>query len=204
MNRKNNISGSFYLFICLLSGILLVRCSSFSKESVIIENNGFHYEIGRDGKNLHFRDKTTGNDYLDHDKDSYCAYITKDAKQHNVTSVSLNGKHLQFEFGDAAVTADVIVSKANDRITLKVESVSGIAESFTFLNIPLALEGMPYEPFAACALSMNLFTHVRQIPVLQTHLWATCYERFGLEGAEITLLGLPQQKILPVTRDVML
>jgi hypothetical protein len=38
---------------------------------------------------------------------------------------------------------------------------------------------------------------------LQTNLWAECYKRFGLEGAEITLLGLPQPKILPVIRDVM-
>ncbi len=50
---------------------------------------------------------------------------------------------------------------------------------------------------------MNLFTHVRQLPPLQTHLWAKCYKRFGLEGAEITLLGLPQPKILPVIRDVI-
>ena len=71
------------------------------------------------------------------------------------------------------------------------------------MNVPLTLEGMPDEPFAACVLSMNLFTHVRQIPALQTHLWATCYKRFGLERAEITLLGVPQQKILPVIRDVM-
>ena len=62
---------------------------------------------------------------------------------------------------------------------------------------------MPYEPFAACVLSMNLFTQVRQLPALQTRLWATCYKRFGIEGAKITLLAVPQENILPVIRDVM-
>ncbi|MEI6750609.1 MAG: hypothetical protein WCM93_15740, partial [Bacteroidota bacterium] len=92
---------------------------------------------------------------------------------------------------------------STSEIVPKIISITGTVESLTFLNVPLTLEGMPYEPFAACALSMNLFTHVRQIPALQTHLWATCYKRFKLEGAEVTLLGVPQQKILPLIRDVM-
>ncbi|MFA5814539.1 MAG: hypothetical protein WC865_02850 [Bacteroidales bacterium] len=169
----------------------------------MIETGSFRYEIGHEGINLHFTDKATGIDYLDPEAVSYCAYIIKDGKQFNSTSIALKGKHLRLEFGDAKVTADVLIRKANDRITFKVTSVTGTPESLTFLNIPLTLEGMPYEPFAACVLSMNLFTHVRELPALQTHLWATCYKRFGLEGAEITLLGVPQQKILPVIRDVM-
>jgi len=203
MNRKNYIRNKLNLFIILFSSIVFVHCSSGSKGSIVIENGSFRYEIGHEGKNLHFIDKATGNDYLDPEAVSYCAYIIKDGKQYNITSVALKGKHLQLEFGNAEVTADVLVSKANDRITLKVTSVTGTVESLTFLTIPLKLEGMPYEPFTACALSMNLFTHVRQIPALQTQLWATCYKRFGLVGAEITLFGVPQQKILPVIRDVM-
>jgi len=191
------------LIAFLASGVLFVSTSSGSKKSIVIENNGFRYEIGPDGKNLHFTDQATGHEYLDTDAVSYCAYIVKDGKQQNVTSAELKGRHLWLEFGDAKVTADVIVSKAIDGIVYKVNSVEGAIESLTFLNVPLTLEGMPYEPFAACVLSMNLFTHVRELPALQTHLWATCYKKFGLEGAEITLLGVPQVKILPVIRDVM-
>ncbi|MCX6226633.1 MAG: hypothetical protein NTV01_18115, partial [Bacteroidia bacterium] len=189
MKRINQHRNQLNLFIILLSGLLFVRCSSGTKESIVIQNNSFSYEIGRDGRNLHFVDKATGSDYLDQEAVTYCASIVKDGKQQNITSVSFKRKHLHLEFGDSNVTADVLVSTANDRVTYKVTSVSGTAESLTFLNIPLTLEGMPYEPFAACVLSMNLFTHVREIPALQSHLWATCYQRFGLEGAEITLLG---------------
>jgi hypothetical protein len=95
------------------------------------------------------------------------------------------------------------MNKTSDHIMLEVTAVKGTAESLTFLNIPLNLEGMPHEPFAACVLSMNLFTHVRQLPALQNHLWATCYRRFGLQGARIVLIGVPQMEILPVIRNVI-
>ena len=191
------------LMIILFAVIVFVQCTSTLKERIVIENDCFSYEIGQEGKNLHFTDKATGKDYLVPDSVSYCASITKDQKHYNVTSVSLKGSHLLLKFGNTGVTGDILVSKAKDRIILKVISVAGTVESLTFLNIPLKLGGMPYEPFAACALSMNLFTHVRQLPALQTHLWATCYKRFGMKGAKITLLGVPMKNILPVIREVM-
>lgn len=176
---------------------------SCSGKRIILESNHFKYEIAGSGKNLHFTDKATGIDYLDTETNSGCAYISVEGTEYEVTKVSLNGDLLTMEFGDTGVKAGLEVFHSEDKVTLKVASVTGDIESLTFLNIPLKLEGQPYEPFAACALSMNLFTHVRQLPPLQTNLWAKCYKRFGLEGAEITLLGLPQQKILPVIRNVM-
>ncbi len=98
----------------------------------------------------------------------------------------------------------IVASDTRSRTTGRIFILLiGHPESINFLNIPLTLEGMPDEPFAACVLSMNLFTQVRELPALQSHLWATCYKRFGINGAEIILLGVPQQKILPVIREVM-
>ncbi|MBW8325116.1 MAG: hypothetical protein K0M50_10170 [Prolixibacteraceae bacterium] len=170
---------------------------------VIIGNDHFRYEIAKDGKNLHFTDKKTGIDYFYADSVSYCAYIIKDGKEYHATSVSLKNNLLDIEFGNTGVTVEVRIGKAKNLITMEVAEVKGSLESLTFINIPLKLEGMPSEPFAACVLSMNLFTHVRQLPALQNHLWATCYQRFGIKGAKITLLGTPQKNILPVIRNVM-
>jgi len=202
---KKSPIGSNCLHLCfiLLCGVILVSCSSGSPDWIVIENRDFTYEIGPEGKNLHFTDKATGIDYLDNEQVSFCGFVVKDGKQSNVSSISFKGKHLRMEFGDAGVVADILITKDADRIVYKVVSVKGQIESLNFLNIPLTLEGMPYEPFAACVLSMNMFTHVREIPALQSHLWATCYTKFGLEGAEISLLGVPQEKILPVIREVM-
>ena len=124
-------------------------------------------------------------------------------KEYNVTDVSLKGSLLKFKFGDTGTTIGLRVSKAKDYIAIKVESVEGPADELTFINIPLTLEGMPYEPFAGCALSMNLFTRVRELPALQSNLRATCYKHFGITGAEATLIGVPQEQILPVIRNVM-
>ncbi len=141
--------------------------------------------------------------YLDAGKGSKCAFIISGGKRYEISGLASKGRNLKMVFGSSGVKAVVDVRRKNDRVIFEVSSVTGDPESLTFVNIPLKLEGMPYESFGACALSMNLFTHVRQIPALHNELWATCYKRFGMAGAEVTLLGLPQQQILPVIRDVM-
>jgi hypothetical protein len=187
----------------LLVSSLFVQCSSDQKDGAIFENSYFSYEIAKDGKNLHFTDKLTGIDYLSSDSISYCAELVADGKIFNVTEASFKRGLLKLEFGNSGTTAGIRVTKGKEYFNFKVESVKGPADELTFINIPLKLEGMPYEPFAGCVLSMNLFTRVREIPALQSNLWATCYKRFGMKGAEINLIGVPQNQILPVIREVM-
>ena len=186
------------LFYALLCIIPLISC-----QRIGIENLNFRYEISPKGKNLSFYDKSNGVDYLCSDSISYCAYVVRDGKREHVQSVSLKDDLLILDFGNSGVTAKVQIESADDHIILRVVGVSGNVESLTFLNIPLKLEAMPEESFAACALSLNLFTHVRQLPALQNHLWATCYQRFGMKNAEVAVLGVPQQEILPTIRKVI-
>jgi hypothetical protein len=183
--------------------LIFVPWSFAYAANIVIENDNFKYEIDQDGKNLHFIDKTTGIDYHDSGTISYCAYVTRDEKEYRVTSISRKKNLLRLEFDNAGVTAEIHIKVAKDHVTLEVSKVQGPAESLTFLNVPLRLEGMPYEPFAACVLSMNLRTHVPYLPAMQSHLKATCYQRFRMVGAKITLVGVPTQDILPVIRNVM-
>ena len=188
-------------YICLIVFCLLfTQCNN---PPIVLENAYFKYEISGAGTNLQFTDKTTGINYLDTDRSTKCASISVDGKEYPVSVLSHEANQLRMQFGKTGVSIRLDIHPSDDRIALKVASVNGNIESLTFLNVPLKLEGQPYEPFAACALSMNLFTHVRLLPPLQTQLWAKCYERFGMEGAEITLLGLPQEKMLPTIRDVI-
>ena len=203
MKGINNINFKCSILSILLTAVVLPYCSSPPSGNIIIGNKYFEYEIGRNGKNLHFIDKNSGMDYLFSDSISYCASIMKDGNEHKVTSVELNGNRLIYNFNTAGVSAELRVKKKKDHVEMKVEQITGSVESLIFINVPLTLEGMPYEPFAACVLSMNLFTNVRQLPALQTHLWTSCYERFGMKGAESVLIGVPQKSILPVIRDVM-
>jgi len=197
-----NMRKIIWIFFIIFSSVFGNSCTQSSGD-IVLENDFLWCKIDSNGKNLGFVDKSTGVDYLDAQESSSFAYVIQGGKRIDVTSIALKNEHLELEFGDLEGKVSVLVKKASDHITFKVVSVTVDIGSLTFLNIPLKLEGQPYEPFAACVLSMNLFTHVRQLPPLQTHLWATSYQRFGLEGAEITLLGLPQDKTLPTIRDVM-
>ncbi len=203
MNLKLISGTGLQMLSILLLCQVFVQCASENKDEIVIENRHFRYEISKDGKNLHFTDKASGTDYLNKDSVSWCATLTSDEKEYNVTDVSLKGSRMTFKFGDTGTTVGIKVTKSKNYVNLMVESVEGPADALTFINIPLTLEGMPYEPFAGCALSMNLFTRVRELPALQSNLWATCYKHFGITGAEVTLIGVPQKQILPLIRDVM-
>jgi hypothetical protein len=191
------------ILLFLLACAITVRCTSDKPENVIIENDNFRYEVDNGGKNLCFVDKVTGKDYLFKDTVSYCASVNKDGREFAVTGVSSKGKKIRLQFGETGIVAELAVTGKNDFINIRVTAIEGEPGSLTFMNVPLTLEGVPDEPFAACVLSMNLFTHVRQLPALQTHLWACCYRRFGIKGAEISLIGVPGKNILPVIRGIM-
>ncbi len=197
MNRRRNLTFSLSI---LITTMFLISCS---KETIVLENSHFRYEVDKSGTNLHFTDKASGIDYLDTDKKSVFALITIDKKEYPVSSVIRKGSKLYLSFRGSEVSAEILIKKQRDRLTFTVSELKGDAETLTFLNVPLTLEGMPYEPFAACALSMNLFTRVRELPALQSNLWAACYKNFGIKGAEVIILGLPQKDMLPVIRDVM-
>ncbi len=172
-------------------------------KTVVIENGKFRYSVSEKGQNLEFTDKLSGKDYLQRDSVSYGAMVKKAGKTYPVSRVTKSGSLLRLEFSEAAVVAVVKLKIFPDHVLMEVDQVSGTVESLTFVNVPLALEAMPDEPFAACVLSLNLFTHVEQLPALQDHLWATCYPRFGLKGARVALLGLPQPEMLPGIKNVM-
>lgn len=197
---------TFYI-ICLFS--LIMSCSvkktdsRIEEKDIVIENDYIRYRISSDGKNLLFLNKSDNIDLLNTDTVSYCAYIVQNGKQYNVQSVLLKDSSLYLSFGNSGVVIMVRIQETGHNIKMKVEDIEGSIQSLTFLNIPLKTTGMPYEPFASCVLSMNSFTHVRQLPALQTHLWATCYQKFGIIGAEITLLGVPMKDILSEIRSVM-
>ena len=187
--------------IVLLSFIsaLFFSCS----KNIVLENEHFRYEISANGKNRHFIDKATGIDYLAKDTASFCSYISENGKKYPPASIIFKGNNLIFEFGDKGKKAKIQIAENDDHITFNVLEADEQIDSLTFLNIPLKLEGMPSEPFAACALSMNLFTQVDQLPVLQTHLKASCYKRFGVEQASVSLVGVPREGILSVIRNIM-
>ncbi len=186
-------------------GVVLVGTAAAHAERgvLVIENAYMRYTIASDGRNLGFVDCATGIDYLKRDPASVCAFVECNGKDHPATSVSLTDSHLTIRFGETGVEVVLGIESRNSYLRLVVESVTGEVESLVFLNIPLALRGRPEEPFGSCALSLNLFTRVDQLPALQTHLRAACFKRFGLTGAKVAIVGLPMDRMLPALREVL-
>lgn len=202
INKQHKRNYRFEILTLLLLNVLVLP-ATLKASDILIENAYIKYIISKKGRNISFTDKSSGINYLRSDTVSYCASLMQSGKEYFVTGVSLKKNLLALKFNEATVSVEIKIDVSKESILMEVVSVKGSAESLTFINIPLKVEGMPYEPFAACVLSMNLYTHVFQLPALQTHLRATCYKRFGMENAKITLIGVPQANILPVIREVM-
>jgi hypothetical protein len=203
MNHIMSSYRQFILPLIFLPFLSLSQCSQGSRDGVVIENMNFRYEISGEGRNISFIDKESGANYLKKDSVSWCAEIHFASKRYKPSKVSLRGSNMRLEFGAAGITVSLRIIRHRNWVTFEVENISGDADELTFVNIPLTLEGMPYEPFAACALSLNLFTRVRELPALQSNLWSTCYRHFGIEGAKTAVIGVPQIKILPVIRKII-
>jgi len=171
---------------------------------VVLENSHVRYSISLEGRNLGFIDRATGIDYLKHDAPSVCALVRRNGKEYPATSALYADGRLVMRFAKANAEAVIHVEPETSYIRLTVDSVTGDPiDSLLFLNIPLTLKGRPAEPFGACALSLNLITRVDQMPALQTSLQASCYKKFGIEGAKVAIVGAPVDKVLPVLKEVL-
>jgi len=171
---------------------------------IVIENAHLRHTISADGHNLAFVDRATGIDYLKHDAPSVCAFARCSGVEYPAISARFASGQLTIEFAQARAKAVLRVAPRDSYIQVTVDSVSGNnVESIIFLNVPLTLQGRPAESFGACALSLNLVTRVDQLPALQTSLRASCYGKFGMEGAKVAIVGMPMERILEALKEVL-
>jgi len=187
-------------------GLLAIFSPAVSAQQnhIVIENANVRYCVSAQGRNISFIDRASGVDYLKHDTPSACALVRSNGADYPATSAVLTNGLLTIEFSKVNVKAVLHVESRDSYIRLTVESVSGDnIESLVFLNIPLTLHGRPDESFGSCALSLNLITRVNQLPALQTSLQASCYKKFGIEGAKVAIVATPTEKILTALKQVL-
>jgi hypothetical protein len=187
--------------------VVFITCltkADIQQDLIILENSHIRYTISSSGKNLGFVDLTTGINYLNRNTPSHCALALRNGKTHTATNASLTNGRLVIRFNQIDVTAILGVESKDSYIRFSVESVRGDnIDCLVFLNIPLTLKGRPTEPFGSCALSLNLRTRVDQLPALQTALRASCYKKFGIEGAKVAIIGTKMEKILPALKEAL-
>ena len=184
--------------------IICLAKADVQQDLIVLENAYVRYTVSSNGKNLGFVDLATGINYLNRNTPSYCAYVLRNGKTYTATNVSFADGRLVLGFNQIDVIAILEVESKDSYIRLSVVSVSGgNIDSLVFLNIPLTLKGQPTELFGSCALSLNLRTRVDQLPALQTSLRASCYKKFGIEGAKVAIIGTKMGKILPALKEAL-
>lgn len=198
---------------------------------VVFQTDSFRYEIGANGKNLAFIDTTSGINYYKLSDNSNtarieksesgannskvapgsddpaiagaCAYVTVGSRRFPATKAVKDGETLRLEFSGASAAVEIKTAEKSKRLIFEITSVSGEFDAVAFVHIPLTLSAKPDEPFAACALALNLFTHVHQLPALHDAYWAEATKRFGLLGAKAAVCGAAQESILETIRAAM-
>jgi len=170
-----------------------------------VESGALRLVIGTNACVIGVFDKTSGINYSDLKKGSSFACVKKAGKKISAATqaVAMDGV-LQLGFGDAGVTAALKLTGTGHSIAVEVLSVTGEGvEEFTFVHLPLTLKGVDSEPFAACALALNLQTKVNALPGATGLLAAHCYPRFGFSGAKVALVGCPQKDLRRLLQEVV-
>ncbi len=167
---------------------------------IALETDAFRYEIGADGRNAGFVDKAGGKDWCDRGTAPFFAHVRKAGTTFDCSEVVLNGNRMAVAFGTAGVRVAIAVERQPLALVLEVIDVVGDGvEELTFCDLALTLKAKREDPFAACALALNLQTNVPQIPGLNRRMQALCCPRFGLSGAKAAIVAAP----LPAFRDAL-
>ncbi len=185
--------------LCL--GVLAAQGMISAQEPpAVIETESLRWEIAPDGHVIHFVDKQSGQDFLDAAPHPAAARIKKGGQSLDASSARLEGTRLTLSFGDNQAAASLDIRSLSRYVTIEVSDVSGEGiEELAFLDIPLTLKGSLDEPFACCALALNLQTNVPEVPGPHGKLRAMCYPRYGMPGAKVAVIACPQSEL----RDVM-
>jgi hypothetical protein len=161
--------------------------------AVKLQNRWLRLEIGPDARCRQFSSRATGTNYSVQPAANPVASVKKAGRVFPATSAAFAGGKLDLNFGGADVTATLAVASKKNYFIFEVAGVRGGdgVEALVFADVPLTLQATLDEPFAGCALALNLQTKVDEIPGLQRRLRAACYPRFGLVGAKVALIGCP-------------
>jgi len=187
-------------WVLLVFGVCIAASSI--AQNIVLEHEHFRYVIAADGRNLAFINKADGVDYLVRETPSYCASVSDANGTYLPVSVSFWDQLLTVKFANENVL-ELKVEKVNKAFRLEVVRLTGNPVSVNFLNIPLTLSGIQSDPIGACGLALNLQVNVREYPVLQRHISAEAFAKFGFTGAKAALMAMPPKELLAGIREIV-
>jgi hypothetical protein len=178
--------------------------ASAEKPVVGVESDSVRLAVGSDARTVAFIDKASGTNYYAPKPGAPFVSVKKSGKLFHATQATRTKDGVVFTFADADVGVTLTFTGAPHSIGVEVLAVTGDSvEECLFANVPLTLKGIGEEPFAACALALNLRTNVREVPRATGRLEARCYQRFGFAGAKVALVGCPQRELRGILQEVV-
>jgi len=161
------------------------------------------WSLSAEGRLLHFIDHTTGVEYAQASHLPFAGIVLQKRTQ-AVTAITLAQDVLTLTFGDTGVQARIRIVTHQQYFVVEVLDLNrDDVESLTFLNISTTLKAHPNDPFACCAIALNLPTRVIGTPLLMSHLQATGYRRFGIAGAKVAVCGCPMARVNDLARVIL-
>jgi len=194
--------------LCILAAAALAPnlCAATGGQVVntVIQNDCLRLVIAPDAR-VQFVDRKTGKDYAD--PQLPLAYVKAGGATHytNATAASFSDGELTLRFGETGISAVIAIASEKRFVRFEVESVSGNGvDELAFADIQTTLKGSRDEPFAACALALNLKTNVWALPGRMSRLNATCYRKTGLEGASAAIIGCPAKELRKAMQEAVM
>ena len=183
-------------FALFTSFSLRVAAQEPVRQEGALATRWFVLTVASDGTTTSFRSRVTGVDYSARASHPIpLARVTVGGRSVPVTALRATGQVWRLSFGDTGVAVALRAISRDVYATLEVASVTGQPTDLQFLDLPLTLKGTPEEPFAVCALALNLRTNVPELPMPCSHVHAECAARFGLVGAKVALIGCPPAEL---------
>jgi hypothetical protein len=200
-NRRQFVCGSAGL---VAGGIAAsARPASAAPDTACTFQNRFaSISIGGDGTVLRLADERDGKNCST--AGAPFARLKRGGETHLASAVGFADGRITLRFGESGVEVVTAVRSLERYFVFEVISVSAAdVEELTFVDVPLTLKGTPEEPLACSALALNLKTNVREFPQPNSRLTATCYARFGFEGAQAAVVACPAGELRQVIQEVV-
>jgi len=172
--------------------------------ALTVETDALRLTVGADARTIEFTDKAAGTNYYASKPGAAFASVKKGGRLFHATKAVLTDAGLAFDFAETGVRLTLKLTGVRHSIVVEALSVTGEGvDECAFVQIPLTLKGAAEEPFAACALALNLQTKVAGLPQATGRLDARCYPRFGFAGAKVALIGCPQKELRRVLQEAV-
>ncbi|MBU4198636.1 MAG: hypothetical protein KJ919_01755 [Verrucomicrobia bacterium] len=173
-------------------------------KTLMFTNDTLKLGIGEDATLQLFADQQDDRNYAATSPRAVFAAIRQGDRTIPASAARRTDDGLALTFAPASVEVALRVRNAGRYFVIEVAEVRGDeVEELVFVDAPLTLNGSLDEPFAACALALNLATRVPGLPGLSHALQAICCRRFGLVGAKTAIIGCATQKLRTVIQEVV-